>query len=65
MSQNGSVGRQISSQSAGDVVQRAVCWIFFRVCHCLAFGLPSSFVGRYTDLNPVHNQVLPLPYAFC
>ena len=29
MSQNGFVGRQISSQSAGDVVQRAVCWIFF------------------------------------
>lgn len=38
---------------------------FFRVCHCLAFGLPSSFVGRYTEQDPVHNQVLPLPYAFC
>lgn len=45
MSQNGSVGRQISSQSAGDVVQRAVCWIFFS--RLSLFGIRPSFLIRW------------------
>lgn len=44
MSQNGSVGRQISSQSAGDVIQRAVSWIFFS--RLSQVGIWPSFLIR-------------------